>query len=425
MTIDEHGFASYLHHSNRCTTSLSLGLGQSLLIKVSPLFSIRQLSMGITELGQVKGSNFLSLLHLLLIRISHPTGLGINLRFKLTNPSFHLVHGLLSSLESIGLGIIKPGLHILDLALKQLAVPLKALGHILLIPEFISKASSINHGLLGLVIRQSSFRDHLIQITMESLHLRFQLPLSTSNGLVGASLLRELFIGVRELLLSHTTSPVRLFQEGPGLFQGILSRVSLALIGEQVVTDNLLVSLFIFKLSLSFPDLLMILLDSLLGILVGSIGMFQSSVKLRDIRFKLLLHPKTLSLTLGLLLKSSLHGVNGLLEVLASASKFFLLLSNAPLNLLSYLSKFKLSTQNLVLFLFQCTLSFFQGCLQLHLLSLKALPDLVNLMDGPTTFTDLIHDILDLIAQDLVLLADLIKLQNRFLISRLDSEELR
>merc|ERR1719384_42385 len=237
----------------------------------------------------------------------------------LVNQSLHALMILPILIRSIG--------HLLDMALKQLAIPLKALGHILLIPEFISKASSINHGLLGLVIRQSSFRDHLIQITMESLHLRFQLPLSTSNGLVGASLLRELFIGVRELLLSHTTSPVRLFQEGPGLFQGILSRVSLALIGEQVVTDNLLVSLFIFKLSLSLPDLLMILLDSLLGILVGSIGMFQSSVKLRDIRFKLLLHPKTLSLTLGLLLKSSLHGVNGLLEVLASASKFFLLLA--------------------------------------------------------------------------------------------------
>merc|ERR1719340_248786 len=191
MTIDEHGFASYLHHSNRCTTSLSLGLGQSLLIKVSPLFSIRQLSMGITELGQVKGSNFLSLLNLLLIRldlglqlvnqslhalmilpvlirsighlldtslrlaeillrISHPTGLGINLRFKLTNPSFHLVHGLLSSLESIGLGIIKPGLHILDLALKQLAVPLKALGHILLIPEFIARRAASTMAFLAL-----------------------------------------------------------------------------------------------------------------------------------------------------------------------------------------------------------------------------------------------------------------------------------
>merc|ERR1719384_2671589 len=180
----------------------------------------------------------------------------------LVNQSLHALMILPILIRSIG--------HLLDMALKQLAIPLKALGHILLIPEFISKASSINHGLLGLVIRQSSFRDHLIQITMESLHLRFQLPLSTSNGLVGASLLRELFIGVRELLLSHTTSPVRLFQEGPGLFQGILSRVSLALIGEQVVTDNVLVSLFIFKLSLSLPDLLMILLDSLLGILVGS-----------------------------------------------------------------------------------------------------------------------------------------------------------
>merc|ERR550539_682023 len=215
-----------------------------------------------------------------------------------------------------------------------------------------------------------------------------------------------------------TLLPVRLFQEGPGLFQSILSRVSFAFIGEQIVTDNFLVSLFIFKLSLSLPDLLMILLDNLLGVLVSSISMFQSSVKLRHIRFKLLLHPKTLSFTLCLLLKSSLHGINCLLEVLSSASKFFLLLSNAPLNFLSYLSKFKLSTQNLVLFLLQCALSLFQGCLQLHLFSLKALPDLVNLMDGPTTFTDLIHNILDLIAQDLVLLADLIKLQNRFLISR-------
>merc|ERR1719297_311866 len=224
MTIDEHGFASYLHHSNRCTTSLSLGLGQSLLIKVSPLFSIRQLSVGITELGQVKGSNFLSLLNLLLVRLD----LGLQLVNQslhalmilpvlirsighLLDTSLRLAEILLRISHPTGLGINKPGLHILDLALKQLAVPLKALGHILLIPEFISKASSINHGLLGLVIRQSSFRDHLIQITMENLHLRFQLPLSTSNGLVGASLLRELFIGVRELLLSHTTSPVRLF----------------------------------------------------------------------------------------------------------------------------------------------------------------------------------------------------------------------
>merc|ERR1719216_375186 len=174
----------YLHHSNRCSTSLSLGLGQSLLIEVSPLFSIRQLSMGITELGQVKGSNFLSLLNLLLVRldlglqlvneslhalmilpvlirsighlldtslrlaeillrITHSAGLSINFRFKFANPAFHLVHGLLSSLESIGLSIIKPGLHILNLALKQFAVPLKALGHILFIPEFISKTSSI------------------------------------------------------------------------------------------------------------------------------------------------------------------------------------------------------------------------------------------------------------------------------------------
>merc|ERR1712008_11510 len=46
-------------------------------------------------------------------------------------------------------------------------------------------------------------------------------------------------------------------------------------------------------------------------------------------------------------------------------------------------------------------------------------------MDGAATFADLVHDVLDLIAQDLVLLANLIQLKNRFLIGRLDSEEIR
>merc|ERR1719511_103544 len=398
MTIDEHGFASYLHHSNRCTTSLSLGLGQSLLIEISPLLSISQLSMSIAELGKVEGSNLLSLLNLLLVRldlglqlvneslhalmilpvfircishlldaslrlakvllaISHPAGLSINFRFKLTDPGLHLVHGLLSSLKSIGLSIIQSGLHVLDLALKQLTIPLKALSQLLLIPKLISQTGSINHGFLGFLLRETSLRNHLIQITMKSLHLRLQLPLGSSNGLVLASLVRQLLIGVRELLFSDAASSVRLLKKGPSLLQSILSRVSPALIGKQLITDNFFGPLLILKLSLGLPDLLVVLLNGLLGVLVSSIGMFQSSVKFNHIRFQLLLHPKSFSFALGLLFKSLLHGINSLLEVLTCAIEFIFLLSNAPLNLLPNLGELKLSTQYLILLLLKSTFS--------------------------------------------------------------------
>merc|ERR1712209_362870 len=186
----------FLQSSNRCSTSLSLGLSQSLLIEISPLLSISQLSMSIAELGKVEGSNLLSLFNLLLVRldlglqlvnkslhalmvlpvfirsishhldtslrlakvllaISHPAGLSINFRFKLTDPGLHLVHGLLSSLKSIGLSIIQSGLHVLDLAFKQLAIPLKTLSQILFIPKLISQTGSVNHSFLGFLFRET------------------------------------------------------------------------------------------------------------------------------------------------------------------------------------------------------------------------------------------------------------------------------
>merc|ERR1740123_1412106 len=105
--------------------------------------------------------------------------------------------------------------------------------------------------------------------------------------------------------------------------------------------------------------------------------------------------------------------------------EFAILLSNTAFNLLSNLRQFKLRSQDLVFLLLKCSLSLLKSGLELHFLGLQTLPDFVNPMDGATTFADLVHDVLDLIAQDLVLLADLVQLKNRFLIGRLDSEELR
>merc|ERR1719347_504014 len=46
-------------------------------------------------------------------------------------------------------------------------------------------------------------------------------------------------------------------------------------------------------------------------------------------------------------------------------------------------------------------------------------------MDRASTLADLIHDILDFIAQALVFTANFIKLNNRFFIGSLDTEQLR
>merc|ERR1712008_520233 len=160
------------------------------------------------------------------------------------------------------------------------------------------------------------------------------------------------------------------------------------------------------KLGLGIPDGAMVLLDGLLCFTISSVGVFKCSFQFRNISIKLLLHAKSLSLTLGLLFKSSLHTINSLGEFLASALEFFILLSNTALNLLSNLRQFKLRSQDLVFLLLECSLSLLKSGLEFHFLGLQTLPDFVNLMDGATTFADLVHDVLDLIAQDLVLLAD-------------------
>merc|ERR1711972_1212829 len=57
-----------------------------------------------------------------LLGVSKATVLSIKFRRQFPNACLHLVHGLLASLQSIGLCFIKAGLHVLDLAFKQLPV---------------------------------------------------------------------------------------------------------------------------------------------------------------------------------------------------------------------------------------------------------------------------------------------------------------
>merc|ERR1719295_2566242 len=171
--------------------------------------------------------------------------------------------------------------------------------------------------------------------------------------------------------------------------------------------------------------LLSVLLDGGLGLSVASNGMLKGQAKISSVSLKLFLHPESLSLAFGLCLKGNLHGVQGLRLSLLDQDELLLLLSKAALNLLPDSCKLKLAPQHLVLLLLEGGLSLLQGRLQLQLLSLQALPDLVNLMDGSSTLADLVHDVLDLIGERLVLPADFLKLEHGLLVGRLDLEQLR
>merc|ERR1719295_1297794 len=171
--------------------------------------------------------------------------------------------------------------------------------------------------------------------------------------------------------------------------------------------------------------LLSVLLDGGLGLGVASNGMLKGQAKISSVSLKLLLHPESLSLALGFCLKGNLHGVQGLGLSLLDQDELLLLLSKAALNLLPDSGKLKLAPQHLVLLLLEGGLSLLQGRLQLQLLSLQALPDLVNLMDGSSTLADLVHDVLDLIGERLVLPADFLQLEHGLLVGRLDLEQLR
>merc|ERR1739844_477165 len=452
---------SALHRWNRATAGC---LGENLVIEICALVRFFETVLSLAELGEVEGGDFFGFFDLLLVpldlslklvderlhtlvvlavlvslegelldpslalpqvllSISKTSALGIHLRFELSDATLEFTHGLFSSLESVLFGIIKASLHVLGLGLHELPSLFQDLSVLLLSTEFISKASSINHGTLGFGFGVRGFNSHLVQITRESLHLSFQLPLCSRNGLVSAGELSKSFVGVRELLFNSAASAVSLLQKSAGFLKSILVGVSLAISSDQVVMGSFLGMLFLFKLCLSFPDGKVILLNGFLSLSIGRSGMFEGSVKIKNIRFKLLLHAKSFSLSLGFHFNSSLHSFDAFREVPSGGFKLFILFSHATLNLLPHLSELELSTKNLIFFLLKSTFGFTKSSLQLHFLGLKTLTDFVNLVDVASTFANLVQDILDLIREGAILTTDLIKLKHSLIIGRLHTEE--
>merc|ERR1712108_112956 len=154
---------------------MGTSLGQSQLVALGDIGGLLQVTLDLPELGQVEGGNLLSLLQLLLVGldlalegvdqalhalvvlavlvtsegelldaalrpakvllgIGGPPALSIHLRLKLPDPGLHLVHGLLASLEGVGLSLIQPVLHLLPLGFQNLPPLLRHHSIVLLRP---------------------------------------------------------------------------------------------------------------------------------------------------------------------------------------------------------------------------------------------------------------------------------------------------
>merc|ERR1719411_422901 len=455
----------HLHRSDGGAAGPSTVLGEGLLVGVGTLGGIRDAVLGLPVLGQVEGGDLLGLLDLLLVGldlalqlvdqglhplvvlavlvllvaqlldlalglahvllgISHAPVLSVQLRLELTDAGVHLGHGLLATLEGLALGLINAGLHVLDLSIQKLALPLKTLSGVLLSTELISQSGGVNHGTLGLLLAESSLSSHLVKVAGESGHLRLNLHLGGLDSLVLASLVAQSLVGVSKLLLDHTSGTVGLLQQSAGLLQSILVGVALAVGNDESIMSLLLGQLFALELGLGLPQTELVSLDVALGLGVGSVGVLQVALKVQDVSLQLLLHPQSLSLALGFGLNSSLHVLEALAHVLLGGGKLLLLLGNPALDLLPHLGKLQLGTENLVLLLLKSSLCLGEGGFELHLLGLKTLADFVNLVDGASALADLVHDVLDLIAEVLVLPPDFVKLEHSLLVSRLHPEQL-
>merc|ERR1719433_2306769 len=330
--------------------SASLPHRHGLLVGVGACLSISKCSSNLAVLGKVEGGDLLGLLNLLLVRlhlalqlvdqslhplvvlpvlitskgqlldgplrlaevlvdISEAPGLSIQFRLELTDAGLHLDHGLPASLQGVDLGLISSGGGVLALGLKQLLVLLQVHGELLFATELISKAGSIHHGTGGLVLRHLGFIGHLVQVAVQLAKLALQLPLGGSDGLVDVGQVSQGLVGVSELLLSGATLTISSLEESTSLLKAVGNSSSPSVGGDLSIGSSRLGSGLLVNLDLGIAHLQGVLLDGGLGLGVASNGVLEGQTKVGSISLKLLLHPESLSLALGLSLKGNLHCV--------------------------------------------------------------------------------------------------------------------
>merc|ERR1719232_535393 len=430
------------------------------------LLSLLQLLLSLAELGQVEGGNLLSLLNLLLVgldlhlqlagQLGHAVlvllvltlgkgkflGLALGslvglvglssarlgggkLGLKLTDLALQLGHGRLARLQGNILGIRETSLKFSKSIGERVLTSSKSSNMFLFSTELISKTSSINHGLLGLVLSILGRDKHTINLSLEGVDGGLKLTLASHVTGIDSLHVVDSRSGVSNVILELSDGTVGSIKKSLGLFN--LSRESSSL---TLRDANLLSNLgsgasLILKGLDGLTELGLVALDGLQSLRVGLVGVVETNLKLVDLSLKLLLDAETLTLGSLLGLNRSSKRLHGTGMVLPGVVELLLLLSNTSVNLLSDIGKLKLGAENSVLLHLKSSLSLLKSTLELFLLLLKHTALFVKSMDGASTLTKLVKEVLDLISQVLVLTLDNIQLLNGLLLGSLQTEQLR
>lgn len=192
--------------------------------------------------------------------------LTIQLVLELADALLQLLDSLLATLKGVGLGFIETDLELLDLLLQSLPQFLLGLGMILLSAELISQAGGINHSLLGLLLGVLGLVQEFVQVGVQGLQLRLQLPLGSGDGGVLGGNLVQLLVGIGQLLFGLATATVGLLQQSARLLQFVLESVGTTLGDTQLFASIVAGALLLLESGLDVLKLLLVTLDVLLGL---------------------------------------------------------------------------------------------------------------------------------------------------------------
>merc|ERR550539_1347606 len=424
---------------------------KSILGHAGSVLGLLQLLLGLAELGQVEGGDLLGLLNLLLVgsdlllelggQVGHavlvlpvlvvlelelldlPLGplvslhvlpsLGLNtaeLNLEFTDARLQLGHGRLATTHGSIVGVSQPVLQLAEGSLESSLALGEGGGVVLLGSQLVSQAGGVNHRLLGLLLGVLGLVQQVVDLGLHGVESSLHTPLvRVGPGVDGGHLVHG---GARlgQLGLGLTLAAVSRVQESPGLLHLALQSVGPAL-GQAGLLGHLLADpAGLLVGALGLPQLALVSLDGLDGLVVGLVGVVQGDLVLVDVGLQLLLDPQALGLGALLAFQGSLEGLHGTTVVLTGVVELLLLLGNPAVDLLLHLSQLQLGAEHLVLLGLQGGLGLLQGGLQLLLLALQSAALFVQLVDGAASISQLVQQILDLISQVLVLTADNVQL---------------
>lgn len=172
----------------------------------------------------------------------------------------------------------------------------------------------------------------------------------------------------------------------------------------------------------TYSDLLLVAFDVLLQISLGAVGGIKGDLQFVNVLLQLLPDPHGLSLTLGLSLQTSLHGIKGTLVVASSVVEFLFFLLETSVNLGSDSGDLKLSTHDFSFLLLKRAFSLFQSSLELLFFHLKTALGLLDLVHTSSALTELVGEFVDLVGEILVLASEGLNGVDGFLELSLQSE---